>query len=316
MIKQFVILIFSMFLIVSCTSKSTIESGNYYEKIDGLFLNYTVKGKGPVMLVGHPSSGKIGYELTLKPLEDKFTMVYCDPRGTGKSEAPKKLADYNADQLTKEIDLLRKKLDVEKIWLFGHSDQSAIALQYAVKHPQNVSGLIITGTSFIGNMDETIKRRKESETKREGESEWFAQVVKDWEYMYDNNTEIDAGGRNLSDAPLKWWTYNEESSQKVIPISKLITETGRRKPVNGKVYSESPLERQKYLDFQKKFKNINSKILIINGKFDTNNSPRYAEELQRNLPNSKLVLIDKSGHFPWIEQPEQTFEEINKWLAE
>ncbi len=56
--------------------------------------------------------------------------------------------------------------------------------------------------------------------------------------------------------------------------------------------------------------------MIINGRFDTNNPPEFAQELQRNLPNSKLVLLDKSGHFPWIEQPEMTFGEINKWLTE
>ncbi|QDP86557.1 alpha/beta hydrolase [Chryseobacterium sp. SNU WT5] len=315
--KYFVIFSITIFVILtSCTSKTKIEHGDFYEKIDGIFLNYTVKGRGPVMLVGHPNSGKIGYEMTLKPLEDKFTMVYYDSRGTGKSEAPKKLEDYNSDQFTKEIDLLRKKIGVVKIWIFGHSDQSAVALQYAVEYPEYVSGLILTGTSFIGDMDETIRRKRDSENKRKSESEWFSQVVEDWEYMYVNKTYIDKSGRNLSNAPIKWWTYDEESSQKVIPITRLISEAGRRKPINGKYYFETPDQRQKYLDVQTKFKNLNIETLIINGRFDTNNPPKYADELHKNLPNSKLVLIDKSGHFPWIEQPEKTFEEINKWLKD
>lgn len=311
---HFPVLIF--LLMISCTSKTKIEHGDFLEKIDGLSINYTIKGNGPLMLVGHPNSGKIGYETTLKPLEEKFTMVYYDPRGTGKSEAPKKLENYNADQLTKEIDLLRKKLGAEKIWLFGHSDQSSVALQYAVEHPENVAGLILTGTSFIGDMDETINRRKDSENKRKTESKWFSQVVEDWEFMYVNKTETDKNGRNLTDAPIKWWTYDEESFQKVIPIIKVISDAGRRKPIDGNYYSETPAQRQKYLDIQKAFKKLHVKTLIINGKFDTNNPPEFAEELQENLPNSKLVLLDKSGHFPWIEQSENTFEEIFKWLKE
>ncbi len=150
------------------------------------------------MFVGHPNSGKIGYEMTLKPLEDQFTMVYYDSRGTGKSEAPKKLEDYNIDHLSKEIDLLRKKSGADKIWLFGHSDQSAVALHFAVEHPQIVSGLILTGTSFIGDMDETIKRRKDSENKRKTESEWFSQVVEDWEYMYVNKNRYRQKWKKLS----------------------------------------------------------------------------------------------------------------------
>ena len=303
-----------LFILLSCVSKSKIDPGNYNEKIDGISINYTIAGKGPIMIVGHPNSGKIGYELTLKPLEDKFTMVYYDSRGTGNSKAPKKLDDYNSDKLTNEIDLLRRKLGVSKIWLLGHSDQSAIALQYAVEHPQNVSGLILTGTSFIGDMDETIKRRKDSENKRKNESPWFLQVVEDWEYMYVNKTDKDKNGRNLSDAPTKWWTYDEETFAKVKPIIKRIAEAGRRKPIDGESYFETQPQREKYLDIQKKIRTLQTKVLIINGKFDTNNPPIFAEELQRNLPNSKLILIDKAGHFPWVEQPENTFEEINKWL--
>ena len=73
---------------------------------------------------------------------------------------------------------------------------------------------------------------------------------------------------------------------------------------------------RQHLEFQKKFKDLKTKILIINGKYDTNNLPEFATELHFRLPNSKLVIIDKAGHFPWIEQREQTFNEINKWLRE
>ncbi|KAA5305502.1 hypothetical protein, partial [Phocaeicola dorei] len=72
--------IFRIFIIltflISCASNSKIENRNYTEKIDNLNINFTVRGKGPIMLIGHPSSGKIGYEMSLKPLEEKFTMVY------------------------------------------------------------------------------------------------------------------------------------------------------------------------------------------------------------------------------------------------
>ena len=309
------ILLISVFF-VSCVSKSKFENGKYTEKIDNLNINFTVKGKGPIMLVGHPSSGKIGYELTLKPLEEKFTMVYYDSRGTGKSETPTKIEYYKPEFSVKEIELLREKLNTKKIWLFGHSDQSAIALQYAVEYPKNVAGIILSGTSLVGTQNESIERRKISEQKRIKESQWFAKVIEDWDYMIANNTNFDKNGNDISTAKTKWWTYNEDTSQKVIPIVKEITKAGRRKPINGEYYQETPEERKKYLEIQKKIRNLNTKILIINGKYDTNNPQEFAEELHFWLPNSKLVIIEKSGHFPWIEQPTETFKEIEKWLRE
>lgn len=314
--KQYIknILFFAIILLCANCQNQEIKNGNYYEQIGTLKLNYTIKGKGPVMIVGHPNSGKIGYELTLKPLEKYFTMVYYEPRGTGKSQAPETLEEYNSEFIVKEIDDLRTKLAVDKIGLFGHSDQSAIALEYALKYPNQVYGLILTGTSWIGSQKETYQRRKESEKKRAAESAWFAQVLKDWDYLVQYNTKVDENGKDISNAPLKWWCYNEESAQKVISIAKEIAKAGRRKSINKEYYKETEAERQKYLDYQNQFSKIKAKTLIINGKYDTNNPPEYAEKLHDVLPNSKLVLIDETGHFPWLENPDKTFIEIEDWI--
>lgn len=302
-------LIFS--IMISCQNTNT---GTYYEMIGNLKLNYTIKGKGPVMIVGHINSGKIGYELSLQALEKHFTMVYYEPRGTGMSQAPQTLDGYNQDEMLKEIDALRKYLKVDKIWLFGHSDQSAIALEYALKFPKNTAGLILTGTSLIGTQQETLDRRKKSETRRAKESAWFAKVLQDWDYMIANHSQNDAEGQDISEAPIKWWCYNKESANKVIPIVKQIAKAGRRKPINGIYWTERQSERQKYLDTQKQFPSISTDILIINGTQDTNNPVQYAEDLHKVLPTSKLVFIEQAGHFPWIENPEKTFQAIESWL--
>ena len=313
---KFLNIILFFFFAMTLGNCQHFEEGNHFEKIGSLKLNFTIRGNGPIMIVGHPYSGKIGYELSLQPLENHFTMVYYEPRGTGKSEVPKTIEEYNQTYLVQEIDDLRKFLNVEKIWIFGHSDQSAVALEYALKHQDNISGLIITGTSFIGTQQESIDRRKEFEEQRAKESEWFAQVIQNWDYMEKHKTNEDQNGNDISTSPIKWWCYDEASSQKVIPIVKEISKAGRRKSIENQNYYETPKKRQNYLDIQKKFPNITTKTLIINGNFDTNNNPKYAEELSHILPNSKLILIDKAGHFPWIENSEITFNEINIWLKE
>jgi proline iminopeptidase len=73
--------------------------GDFSAHIDSLNIHYTIKGSGPALFVGHLNSGKIGYERTLTALEDRFTMVYYDSRGTGKSEAPNKIDAYQYSHL-------------------------------------------------------------------------------------------------------------------------------------------------------------------------------------------------------------------------
>lgn len=266
------------------------------------------------MLIGHPNSGKIGYEMTLKPLEEYFTTVYYDPRGTGQSEAPKTVEAYSPQYIVTEIEQLRKKLGVEKIWLFGHSDQSAIALSYTLRFPEHVAGLILSGTSHIGDLRESYARRKKSEVRRAAESPWFAQVLEDIDVLYTDKIK-DQPGRDLTDAPMKWWCFDEASAQKIIPVSKAVSQAGRRKPIGGAFYAETDAERQSYLEDQKQFLRIQVPVLIVNGTADTNNPPEYARQLQQSLPQGKLILVEKSGHFPWVENPDDTFAAIKNWLG-
>ncbi|HEX9980931.1 MAG TPA: alpha/beta hydrolase [Flavobacterium sp.] len=293
------------------------QEGEGFAIIDGVRINYSIKGNGPAMIVGHPTSGKVGYEISLQPLENRFTMIYYDPRGTGRSETPQTAQEYADERLVGEIEGLRNYFKIDKIWLFGHSDQSAIALQYALKFPNNVSGMVLSGTGYVGSYAEMLLHRQSFEQQRKQESDWFRQVVKDWDYMISKQTVIDSTGRDLSTAPVKWWCYSDETSQKVIPIAISVTAAGKRRIArDGSVLSAEDHTKQiaDYVLKERQFSQINCHILIVNGKFDTNNPKEKVEKLHRILFRSKLLIIDKAGHFPWIEQQEAFYAETDKWL--
>lgn len=301
----------------SCYNIVLIENGEFDVELDGLMINYSVKGSGPIMVVGHLYSGKTGYEMSLKSLESRFTMVYYSPRGTGKSEGPKQIEDYHYQHLVEEIDQLRKHLNQESIWLFGHSDQSEIALQYAIDHPNNVAGLILSGTHFVENAatEKIEKNRFENERKKQP---WFRQVVADISYRNTFQTTTDSTGHDLTYAPLKWWCYDSISAQSVIPIYEAINQAGRRKPVNEKYAFSTQFEldqlAKRSAEYQSRYGSINVPLLILQGRFDTNNPPIMVEKLNRRIPNSELIFMEESGHFPWVEQPTESFNQIFEWL--
>jgi len=54
--------------------------------------------------------------------------------------------------------------------------------------------------------------------------------------------------------------------------------------------------------------------LIIVGSNDFICPPPAAEYFQREIVNSKLLVIENAGHFPWLEQPEQFFGGIQVFL--
>jgi proline iminopeptidase len=190
-------------------------------------------------------------------------------------------------------------------------------MEYAIDHPNHIDGLILSGTHFVEENKKELLEKISFENERRRDP-WFDQVVKDWEYRIDFQTLTDSLGRDLTYAPLKWWCFDSESALKVIPIYDLISQTGRRKAINGRSPFSTSEERQqlheRIYSYQERYNEIQCPTLIIQGAYDTNNPPKLVKKLQKKLSNSTLVMIPRSGHFPWIEQPESSFKAIFNWL--
>ena len=62
--------------------------------------------------------------------------------------------------------------------------------------------------------------------------------------------------------------------------------------------------------------NMTTKTLIIWGKQDSVTPPNVAEDFNSLLPNSDLLWIDKCGHAPMMEHPNNFNELMEKWLSD
>lgn len=61
---------------------------------------------------------------------------------------------------------------------------------------------------------------------------------------------------------------------------------------------------------------ITAPTLLIWGNNDTITPPFVGEEFNKLIPNSKLLFIDKCGHAPMMEQPEQFNTYLREFLEE
>jgi pimeloyl-ACP methyl ester carboxylesterase len=62
------------------------------------------------------------------------------------------------------------------------------------------------------------------------------------------------------------------------------------------------------------FRAITAPTLIVWGKNDPIIAPDTGIRLHREIPGSRLVLIDNCGHNPHEERPEETFAAISRFL--
>src|SRR5574343_660797 len=85
-----------------------LSPGDHQLNVSGLTLRYAVAGRGPVALVPAPGSGPSVQYMSSgrQPLESSVTMVYVDPRGTGRSDA-RRPGDVSWATLVAELEAVR-----------------------------------------------------------------------------------------------------------------------------------------------------------------------------------------------------------------
>jgi len=71
-----------------------------------------------------------------------------------------------------------------------------------------------------------------------------------------------------------------------------------------------------FTDHREKLKEIKCPTLIICGDSDKRSPVLFHEEMESLIPNSKLTIIERSGHFTPLEKPDQVTLEFYKWLSE
>jgi len=115
------------------------------------------RGKPAIVLHGGPGSGCSDWHRRLFD-PNAYCLVLFDQRGCGRSiphaSAPDAdLTSNNLPNLIRDIEGLRQYLAVDKWLVFGGSWGSTLALAYAERNPQRVTGIILCGV--------TTGRRKE-----------------------------------------------------------------------------------------------------------------------------------------------------------
>lgn len=120
-----------------------------YIEVNGIRLFYEVYGEGKpiVLLHGNQESHDIFDKLIAK-LESEYKIYAIDSRCHGKSE--------NSDEISYKLmcdDVIEfiKKLNIKSPILYGFSDGGIIGLLVAIKEPEVLSNLIISGAQLNPN---------------------------------------------------------------------------------------------------------------------------------------------------------------------
>lgn len=88
------------------------------------------------------------YLETLEILEDERPVVFYDQLGCGKSERPSDTSLWRIERFVEEIELLRSELTYPESHLLGQSWGTILACEYALKYPQTVRSMVLSGPAM------------------------------------------------------------------------------------------------------------------------------------------------------------------------
>jgi proline iminopeptidase len=268
--------------------------------INGCRLNVEVLGPedGPV-LIAHHGGGGIGSlgepKATFGPLADRFRVVVFDARGCGLSEG---IPPYSHEQWAADVDGLRQWIGAEKIVVAGGSYGGFIALEYAVRDPEHVSAIILRDTSADGSNLELAFENARNQDRVEIDWERFNRY---WHGEVHDDADLKQLWSEL--IPLYDYEYDAEKSAAAV-------EAGiYRHEAHNWCFQHN----WGAYDLKADLPSVTVPTLVTVGRRDWVTPVSSSETIASLMPNAELVVFERSGHSPQVEERElfqQTMREF------
>lgn len=127
-----------------------------------------------VFLHGGPGSGCSPAQRQLFDPQ-RYRVIFIDQRGAGRSQPLGSLQDNTTAHLVADIEQVRERLGIARWLVFGGSWGSLLALCYARRHPQRVSGLVLRGL-FLGTTAEVTSYLQRASARARAYPDWPAGI--------------------------------------------------------------------------------------------------------------------------------------------
>jgi proline iminopeptidase len=314
---------FILFLVIilacSCQKSVTTEETKLWPEIEPYKTDYlkvsdiheiyyelsgNPKGKPVFVLHGGPGAGTSpNMRRFFNP--DKFLIVLHDQRGCGKSKPYGEIRQNTTQYLVQDIERLRKHLELDKIILFGGSWGATLGLAYAQAYPENVSGMVLRGIF-------TATKEEIDYFYHGGVSKYFPETYEKFifslpeperqpkpDYLLSLIQSKDSSDR--AKYSRIWAEYELKLSSLKFPdeamnhIFKEFDPYAFALLENFYMANNCFLEEGQLLENLDKIRDI--PLVMVNGRYDMVCPPITAFRIHQDLPQSKLVIAEASGHW-------------------
>ncbi|SEV83488.1 proline iminopeptidase-family hydrolase [Luteibacter sp. 329MFSha] len=237
---------------------------------------------------------------------------YYDQLGSGFSDKPTDPSLWDIPRFVDEVEQVRQALHLDKdnFFVLGHSWGGVLAIEYALKYPQHLKGVIISNMMdsipaynayankvLMPAMDQkTLAEVKKLEAEKKTSDPRYMELLMPMHYE-----------QHVLRMPAAQWPEPVERSfahlnEQVYVMMQGPSELG----ASGKLL---------HWDRSKDLKNITVPTLVIGAKYDTMD-PAYMEAMAKKLPNGRFLLCPKGAHMAMYDDQATYFTGLIGFLKD
>ncbi|MBY4127117.1 alpha/beta fold hydrolase [Rhodococcus fascians] len=265
-------------------------------------LRYVDIGDGPPVILVHGLLGShMSWGTQLERLSHKHRVIAPDLFGHGDSAKPS--GDYSLSSHSATIRDLMDHLKIDTAPLVGHSLGGGIVMQMTYLFPERVDRLALVSSGGLGPEVSLLLKA----ATLPGSELVLPLLASDW---FRKNTEGALAQLGKWGLPVKpgpsmtetWRSFRsvaDRSTREAFLASTRAVVGPRGQTVSAKQHFE-------------KFESIPS-LLVWGGK-DRMIPAKHADNIRREVPNSRVEIFPDAGHFPQLDEPDFFFRLLDEFL--
>lgn len=267
------------------TEPSTEKSG--FLDVEGPKIYYEQAGTGgPAIVLLHDGLlGAVSWDDVWDKVAAKYHVIRYDRRGYGRSEPAK-----SAFSPTEDLAKLLTHLKVPRAVIVGSSSGGALAIDFAIAHPEMVDGLFLIGPVLHGMpyTDYFVERAR-----RNGEA-------------FEKHGDIKAAIKNWSEDRFLIANGHDPARKKF--YNALISSSQNLKYDQQFEEKLSPPASQRLAE-------VKAPTLILDGESDIADVHAHCGAINAGIRDSQRVVVKDAGHLVQLERPDEVVSRLMEFAA-